>query len=89
MIAGNSLQTNTFMEEGVLEKIIVVERFLEMAPSSLNNNSSVIKYLSSLWHSSMLTESFHIESEPLFLNEELCLHVTSCLQIIVQYAARD
>lgn len=73
----------------MLEKIIVAERFLEMAPSSLGNNSSVIEYPSSSRHWSVLSESFHIESKPLFLNEKHCLHVLLCLSIIVQYAARD
>ena len=52
------------MEEGVLEKIIVVERFLDMAPFCLGNDGLVIEYPSSIWHWCMLTESFHIESEP-------------------------
>jgi hypothetical protein len=54
------------MEEGMLEKIIVVERFLEFAASSLSNNSSVIEYPSSACHWSLLTESFHVESQNLF-----------------------
>lgn len=52
------------MEEGVLEKIIVVERFFDMAPFRLGNDGLVIEHPSSIWHWCIFTKSFHIESEP-------------------------
>lgn len=49
------------MKEGVLEKIIVVERPLEMASSSLSHNGLVVENPSSTWHVSVLTERLHVE----------------------------
>jgi hypothetical protein len=55
VIAGNRpSDTNTVKEEGVLEKIIMLERFLEMAPSSLSSNGSIVELLIGIKHMTLV-----------------------------------
>lgn len=73
----------------MLERIIVVERSLEVPPPLLSHNDLAVENLSSTWPESVLTERPHTESQRLLLNEEYCVPAFLCLQIFAQYAAKD